>query len=363
MDGAQPRRWAGSGPGGGNCSDLSFPLLQEGLDGVLKILVNQLSSDDVNVLTCATGTLSNLTCNNSKNKTLVTQSNGVEALIHTILRAGDKEDITEPAVCALRHLTSRHPEAEMAQNSVRLNYGIPAIVKLLNQPNQWPLVKVWEVLGGGIWGLDSSKPPGCWSPVGFAAGGRRQRAPVAAGASAGLRPWRPLMGGNCSCSAAVVKSILAPPRPPPQQGGRQIRWGGVQEAGVSLWCRKRWCGGRQGACGVHSRLRSLFDEFLCPSRFPAPGYHRPDPQPGPVPGQPCPAAGGGRHPPPGPAAGEGSPGCSASRSSRHAAALHGESQSLAALPVPLIPSPGMVWCPHGVACPHDVAVPWCGDAG
>lgn len=116
-------------------------LSQEGLEGVLKILVNQLSVDDVNVLTCATGTLSNLTCNNSKNKTLVTQNSGVEALIHAILRAGDKDDITEPAVCALRHLTSRHPEAEMAQNSVRLNYGIPAIVKLLNQPNQWPLVK------------------------------------------------------------------------------------------------------------------------------------------------------------------------------------------------------------------------------
>lgn len=110
--------------------------------------MNQLSVDDVNVLTCATGTLSNLTCNNSKNKTLVTQNSGVEALIHAILRAGDKDDITEPAVCALRHLTSRHPEAEMAQNSVRLNYGIPAIVKLLNQPNQWPLVKV---LTPGSW--------------------------------------------------------------------------------------------------------------------------------------------------------------------------------------------------------------------
>ncbi|KFO28522.1 Junction plakoglobin [Fukomys damarensis] len=116
-------------------------VLKEGLEGVLKTLVNQLSVDDVNVLTCATGTLSNLTCNNSKNKTLVTQNSGVEALIHAILRAGDKDDIAEPAVCALRHLTSRHPEAEMAQNSVRLNYGIPAIVKLLNQPNQWPLVK------------------------------------------------------------------------------------------------------------------------------------------------------------------------------------------------------------------------------
>uniref|UniRef100_A0A452VBW8 Junction plakoglobin n=1 Tax=Ursus maritimus TaxID=29073 RepID=A0A452VBW8_URSMA len=122
-----------------NLSDVATK--QEGLESVLKILVNQLSVDDVNVLTCATGTLSNLTCNSSKNKTLVTQNSGVEALIHAILRAGDKDDITEPAVCALRHLTSRHPEAEMAQNSVRLNYGIPAIVKLLNQPNQWPLVK------------------------------------------------------------------------------------------------------------------------------------------------------------------------------------------------------------------------------
>ncbi|XP_017735718.1 PREDICTED: junction plakoglobin [Rhinopithecus bieti] len=129
-----------------NLSDVATK--QEGLESVLKILVNQLSVDDVNVLTCATGTLSNLTCNNSKNKTLVTQNSGVEALIHAILRAGDKDDITEPAVCALRHLTSRHPEAEMAQNSVRLNYGIPAIVKLLNQPNQWPLVKVL-LLGEG----------------------------------------------------------------------------------------------------------------------------------------------------------------------------------------------------------------------
>lgn len=159
-----------AGDGHRAAADLPSPLPQEGLDGVLKILVNQLSSDDVNVLTCATGTLSNLTCNNSKNKTLVTQSNGVEALIHTILRAGDKEDITEPAVCALRHLTSRHPEAEMAQNSVRLNYGIPAIVKLLNQPNQWPLVKVrgW----GDVWGLEEASGWACASPRLLACGGR-----------------------------------------------------------------------------------------------------------------------------------------------------------------------------------------------
>ncbi|TNM97550.1 hypothetical protein fugu_015706 [Takifugu bimaculatus] len=114
---------------------------QEGLDGLLQILVTQLGSDDVNMLTCATGILSNLTCNNSRNKMLVTQCGGVEALIHAVLRAGEKEDVAEPAVCALRHLTSRHQDAELAQNAVRLHYGIPAIIKLLGQPHYWPIVK------------------------------------------------------------------------------------------------------------------------------------------------------------------------------------------------------------------------------
>lgn len=75
-------------------------------------------------------------------QTLVTQYGGVEALIHAVLRAGEKEDVAEPAVCALRHLTSRHQDAELAQNAVRLHYGVPAIVKLLGQPHYWPVVKV-----------------------------------------------------------------------------------------------------------------------------------------------------------------------------------------------------------------------------
>ncbi|KAM9315220.1 junction plakoglobin-like isoform 1-T2 [Pholidichthys leucotaenia] len=114
---------------------------QEGMDNLLQELVSLLGSDDLNMLTCATGILSNLTCNNAYNKTLVTQNNGVEALIHAILRAGEKEDVTEPAVCALRHLTSRHQQAEVAQNAVRKHYGIPAIIKLLNQPHYWPVIK------------------------------------------------------------------------------------------------------------------------------------------------------------------------------------------------------------------------------
>lgn len=112
------------------------------MEGLLGTLVQLLASDDINVVTCAAGILSNLTCNNYKNKMMVCQVGGIEALVRTVLRAGDREDITEPAVCALRHLTSRHQDAEMAQNAVRLHYGIPAISKLLGQPLYWPVVKV-----------------------------------------------------------------------------------------------------------------------------------------------------------------------------------------------------------------------------
>ncbi|CAK9812313.1 Armadillo segment polarity protein [Anthophora plagiata] len=113
----------------------------DGLEGLLQSLVQVLSSTDVNVVTCAAGTLSNLTCNNQRNKVTVCQVGGVDALVRTIIYADSREEISEPAVCALRHLTSRHIEAEMAQNSVRLNYGIQVIVKLLHPPSRWPLVK------------------------------------------------------------------------------------------------------------------------------------------------------------------------------------------------------------------------------
>ena len=120
---------------------LSLCLQQDGMEHLLQNLVGLLQSNDINVVTCAAGILSNLTCNNQRNKTIVCQVNGIEALVRTILQAGDREDITEPAVCALRHLTSRHSEAEMAQNAVRLHYGLPVLVKLLHPPSRWPLIK------------------------------------------------------------------------------------------------------------------------------------------------------------------------------------------------------------------------------
>jgi len=122
-----------------NMSDAATKV--DNIEGLLQMLVQLLTSNDINIVTCAAGILSNLTCNNQRNKVTVCQVGGIEGLVRAILQAGDREDITEPAVCALRHLTSRHPEAEMAQNAVRLHYGLPVLVKLLHPPSRWPLIK------------------------------------------------------------------------------------------------------------------------------------------------------------------------------------------------------------------------------
>ena len=93
------------------------------------------------MVTCAAGILSNLTCNNQRNKSIVCRVGGCEALVNTVIQAGDREEITEPAICALRHLTCRHPEAELAQQAIRRTYGLQVIVKLLHPPSRWPLIK------------------------------------------------------------------------------------------------------------------------------------------------------------------------------------------------------------------------------
>ncbi|XP_065834017.1 catenin beta-1-like isoform X1 [Oscarella lobularis] len=122
-----------------NLSDAASHLQNQ--QQLLQILIQMLSINDVASVTCAVGILSNLTCNNLQNKVVVCQCGGIEALLRICSQAGDHDEIAEPAVCALRHLTSRHPEAEMAQNTIRLQYGIPIIVKILDPPSKWPLLK------------------------------------------------------------------------------------------------------------------------------------------------------------------------------------------------------------------------------
>ena len=65
----------------------------------------------------------------------------VQALLRGINNSDGREDIIEAAVCALRHITSRHPSAELAQNSVRLLNGIPMLTNFLQQQCHWPLMK------------------------------------------------------------------------------------------------------------------------------------------------------------------------------------------------------------------------------
>ncbi len=67
--------------------------------------------------------------NNINNKVVACHVGGVEALVALVAKVQDREAIVEPAVCTLRHLTSRHPGAEVAQNVVRLQGGLPVVTR------------------------------------------------------------------------------------------------------------------------------------------------------------------------------------------------------------------------------------------
>lgn len=106
-----------------NLSDCA--IREDNLDGLIKRLIDLLTANtDINVSTCAAGILSNLTCNNEINKIKFVEYNGIEILLRTMLQAGpeNKEDICEPAVCSLRHVTNRHSQAHIAQEAVRYYY-------------------------------------------------------------------------------------------------------------------------------------------------------------------------------------------------------------------------------------------------
>jgi catenin beta 1 len=122
-----------------NLSDAATKV--NGLDDLLLSLVESLSSKDIQVVTCASGILSNLTCNNEWNKKVVYEIGGIDAVIRTILIAKDREEITDPLVCTLRHLTSKSGFSDGARRDIIENNGVQVIIKLLNSPCSWPLVK------------------------------------------------------------------------------------------------------------------------------------------------------------------------------------------------------------------------------
>jgi hypothetical protein len=121
---------------------IEFFFFQENLDSLLQLLIELLQTNDLITVSCAVGIISNLTCNNQYNKMAVVQSNGVNALINTIIQVHDKEEVLEPAICALRHITSRHSHASEAQDAVRNVNGLLPIVELLNPSlYSWPIIK------------------------------------------------------------------------------------------------------------------------------------------------------------------------------------------------------------------------------
>ncbi|CAF0882178.1 unnamed protein product [Didymodactylos carnosus] len=125
-----------------NISDQAIRL--KGMESLIQTLIQLLLTDDIVSITCSVGILNNLTCDNQTNKRFLVKINGIQTLIKTILQSGEKEEIIEPALCTLRHVTARHEQEVEAREAVRKLCGIPYFIKLLNIKHwkkDWPTVK------------------------------------------------------------------------------------------------------------------------------------------------------------------------------------------------------------------------------
>lgn len=71
------------------------------MNNALGTLVHMLNSNEVSVIMCIGGILSNLTCNNSQNKTYLCKIGTIQALLRVLSAYCDREDIIEPAVSLL----------------------------------------------------------------------------------------------------------------------------------------------------------------------------------------------------------------------------------------------------------------------
>ena len=124
-----------------NLSD-DASILNENLEQLITSLVELVNSEKPNIVLCVTGILSNTSSNNQHAKQLICQVNLIPSLINILIKFPDRDDILEPTICTLRHLSIRQAEAEFATNAIRINNGIPILVKLLNSNIRWFLQKV-----------------------------------------------------------------------------------------------------------------------------------------------------------------------------------------------------------------------------
>ncbi|KAI6208015.1 Armadillo segment polarity protein [Aphelenchoides besseyi] len=125
-----------------NLSDAATTLdsLSNLICDLLSILKTSAENEE-EIISSVCGILSNLTCNNVQNKQTVCEKDGIRILVQIAGHYRNIEDITEPALCTLRHCTVRHPLATEAQTNLRLTpHGYQIILSLLSTRRP-PIVK------------------------------------------------------------------------------------------------------------------------------------------------------------------------------------------------------------------------------
>ncbi|KAI3390160.1 hypothetical protein SNEBB_001832 [Seison nebaliae] len=122
-----------------NISDLANVVTN--MDECIGELIEKLDRNDLNMRTCITGILSNLTCNNRMNKETVIKQGGVERLVHLLQIANLRQEILEPTVCCLRHLTFRTTSFATAIDIIRAENGIRPLMSIIENHTSLPLMK------------------------------------------------------------------------------------------------------------------------------------------------------------------------------------------------------------------------------
>lgn len=111
---------------------------------MIVLLVEILSSTkDVQIRIYIVDILSNLSCENQTNKSLLIHHNAIPLLVDLILQSNHHDAMIESAVCTLRHLTGKCLLARPAREDPHLTHLIPHLVEFLHTKEQnWSLLKV-----------------------------------------------------------------------------------------------------------------------------------------------------------------------------------------------------------------------------
>ncbi|CAF1263126.1 unnamed protein product [Rotaria sordida] len=115
----------------------------DNFDSLIVTLIQILSSNnDIHIKIYIVDILSNLSCENQSNKSLMIRNNVIQLLVNIIIQTDQRDDIIEPTICTLRHLTGKCPLANQAREYIRINHAIPYLIKYLHtKEDNWSLLK------------------------------------------------------------------------------------------------------------------------------------------------------------------------------------------------------------------------------